>query len=73
MNRKELWKAQGSYKSFNTGKPMLLTMDDKTGATVLEPLYIERTKGFFVKKGLEKREDFIKAIKHREMLGDKLN
>ena len=38
MNRKKLWKSQGSYKSFNTGKPMVLVMDEKTGATVLEPL-----------------------------------
>lgn len=36
MTRKESWKAQGSYKSFNIGEPMLLV--NKDGATVLEPL-----------------------------------
>jgi len=39
MNRKNLWISQGKYKSFNTDKPMVLVMDEKTGATVLEPLY----------------------------------
>lgn len=34
--------------------------------------YTERTKDFWVKNGHEKKESFIKAIKHREMLGDKL-
>lgn len=37
--RLEAWKAQGRYKSFNTGKPMLLELDEKTGATTLSPLY----------------------------------
>ena len=36
------WKAQGEYKSINTGKPMILVMDKETGATVLEPLYKSR-------------------------------
>lgn len=34
--------------------------------------YTERTKGFWVKNGRENEESFKKAIKHREMLGDKL-
>ena len=34
--------------------------------------YIERTKDFFVREGFEKKESFIKAIKIRESLGDKL-
>jgi len=38
-NRKKAWIAQGSYKSFNTGKPMLMRLDDATGATILEPLH----------------------------------
>ncbi len=37
MTRKEIWKRQGEYKSFNTGKPMILV--NVNGATVLEPLY----------------------------------
>lgn len=36
-------------------------------------LYIERTKDFYVQEGLETRPDFIRAIKNREALGDKLN
>lgn len=39
MNRKEIWKSQGEYKSIKTKKPMILVMDKETGATVLEPLY----------------------------------
>lgn len=41
MNRKQTWKAQGSYRSFRTNKPMLLVLDKATGATVLEPLHTE--------------------------------
>ena len=36
-------------------------------------LYIERTKDFFVQEGEENKPSFIKAIKHRESIGDKLN
>lgn len=36
--RKDTWKKQGSYKSFETGESMLLAMDKETGATVLEPV-----------------------------------
>lgn len=36
-SRKETWKKQGSYRSFKTGKPMILEMD-KSGVTVLSPL-----------------------------------
>ncbi len=38
MNRKEIWKAQGEYRSVNTGEPMILVLSKETGATVLEPL-----------------------------------
>lgn len=34
--------------------------------------YIERTKDFFVQVGQENNSDIIKAIAHREMLGDKI-
>lgn len=36
-------------------------------------LYIERTKDFYIKEGLETQEHFIKAIKIRESQGGKLN
>lgn len=42
MNRYQTWKKQGRYRSFITGKPMLLVLDPKTGATVLEPLTPEK-------------------------------
>lgn len=35
-------------------------------------VYIERTKDFYVQAGLETRPDFIRAIKIRESMGDKL-
>ena len=34
--------------------------------------YIERTKDFYIKEGLEKEEHFIRAIRLREAQGDKL-
>jgi hypothetical protein len=37
MNRKDIWKKQGSYRSLNTNEPMILV--NNNGATVLEPLY----------------------------------
>jgi hypothetical protein len=40
VSRLKMWKQQGSYKSFNTGEPMLLVNRD--GATILEPLTIKR-------------------------------
>jgi len=42
MNRKTTWEKQGSYKSFNTGKPMIIVLDKATGATVLEPLHKQK-------------------------------
>jgi hypothetical protein len=39
MSRLKSWIAQGRYKSFTTGKPMLLVLSKETGATILEPLY----------------------------------
>jgi hypothetical protein len=36
-------------------------------------LYIERTKDFYIKDGLENTPHFIQSIKRRESLGDKLN
>jgi len=44
MNRKELWKKQGGYRT-KKGVPMLLVLDKKTQATMLEPLK-KRTKTF---------------------------
>lgn len=41
MNKLKLWKKQGSYKSFRTGKPMVLVNED--GATVLKPLRKPKT------------------------------
>lgn len=38
MNRFTTWVKQGKYRSFRTGKPMILVLDKITGATVLEPL-----------------------------------
>jgi hypothetical protein len=38
MNRLKTWIAQGKYRSINTGEPMILVLDPKTGATILEPL-----------------------------------
>lgn len=35
------WIAQGRYRSFNTNGPMLLVLDPKTGATILEPLKLK--------------------------------
>jgi hypothetical protein len=39
INLKKLWIAQGQYKSITTGQPMVIVMDEKTGGTVLQPLY----------------------------------
>ena len=43
MNRYKTWKAQGEYKTLGLqgnkkGVKMILVLDEKTGATVLEPL-----------------------------------
>lgn len=47
---------------------MNTTKTIKKGNTI----YIERTKDFYVQKGLENREDFKKAIYLREAQGDKI-
>lgn len=36
-------------------------------------VYTERTKNFFIQNGREKEPHFVRAIKHREALGDKIN
>ena len=63
-NLKKLWVSQGSYRSINTGKPMVLVLDKETGATVLQPLYksknttMEQTyKNDFEKVRQERAED----------------
>jgi hypothetical protein len=34
MNKRQLWKNQGKYKSFKNGKPMILA--NENGATILK-------------------------------------
>jgi predicted amidophosphoribosyltransferase len=58
MNKLKLWKSQGSYKSFNTGKPMVLVMDKNTGETVLEPLIKAKLICGGCAKPIPKYEDF---------------
>ncbi len=36
-------------------------------------IYTERTKNFFIQNGLESEPHFVRSIKNREALGDKLN
>jgi hypothetical protein len=44
MNRKKIWIAQGKYTRLGLqgnkkGVPMILVLDEKTGKTLLEPVY----------------------------------
>lgn len=56
MTRIDSWKSQGSYKSFKTGKPMLLNMNKNTGATELESLH--KKKSMAGKMPLKNIKDF---------------
>ncbi len=64
MNRRDSWKAQGSYRSFNTGKPMILV--NNGGATVLEPLTPEVRKCKRCGDPLDLNDDIICGYHHLE-------
>jgi len=65
--RIQTWKKQGSYKSFNTGKPMILVMNSK-GQTVLDPLHTKKiTMKYQVLKQLKTKN---KRIALHDTLGE---